>query len=211
MGMKTVAIEAFGRYRYFFNSKAVQDMMDAKTHAALSRAGAFIRRTAQHSMKFNKRGKPSSPGAPPRYHTRGFSLRESIMFSYDPRTQSVVVGPMFRGERTGKVGKLHEFGGTRPPPNFTYAGILWEMRRGGYGPLVIDADGKPITALLWSTRQVARAWLNVHQLEKAKDITLIPTTGQLRSYPARPFMAPALRINLPKIAPQWAQNTRIPT
>lgn len=90
----------------FFDRQKVIDAMDAASKIALSKAGAFIRTTAQRSMP--KRKKSAAPGKPPSSHQG--NLRKLIYFSYDPRSKSVVVGPTKFND--GTVPHLMEFGGT---------------------------------------------------------------------------------------------------
>lgn len=76
----------------FFDKPAVTHALAAATRKSLSKGGAFIRTRARRSMRSGgKKGKSSSPGQPPRSH-KG-QLRQFLIFSYDDRTKSVVVGP----------------------------------------------------------------------------------------------------------------------
>ena len=54
-----------------------------------------------------KRRGTSRPGQPPFAHEG--SLRRMVLFGYDPRTESVVVGPV--GFRQGNAPSVLEFGG----------------------------------------------------------------------------------------------------
>jgi hypothetical protein len=89
----------------FFDKAAVVSLLDKQTRAALSKAGAFVRQTAKHSIR--KRRKISSPGQPPSSHEG--SLRRLIWFAYDPVHRSVVIGPA--RFREGEAPALLEFGG----------------------------------------------------------------------------------------------------
>ena len=101
---------------FFFDRAKVIAMMDKKTQAALSRAGAYIRRIARSSMR--RRKKSSPPGSPPSAHTDP-GLKK-IIFAYEPERKTVVVGPVgFSGHhvigggvKPGVVPQTMEFGGT---------------------------------------------------------------------------------------------------
>lgn len=112
---------------YFFDTKHVEQAVDAPRRRILSKAGAFIRRRAKSSIR--KRKAASSPGSPPSSHTG--ILKKFIYFGYDPASDSVVVGPaktnqVFFGEdrkpETGTVPSVLEYGGSI---------TLFEVERGG--------------------------------------------------------------------------------
>jgi len=90
----------------FFDAPRVKRAVDAATHQALSRAGAFIRQGAKTSIR--KRRGISRAGEPP--HSHAGHLRRLIFFGYDPVTESVVIGPM--PFRKGEAPHLLEYGGT---------------------------------------------------------------------------------------------------
>lgn len=90
----------------FFDRAKVQRAADAAKRAVLSRAGAFIRTAARSSIR--KRKRASAPGQPPSSHTG--LLRRFILFSYDPSTASVVVGPTKLNKPTDAP-RVLEFGG----------------------------------------------------------------------------------------------------
>lgn len=156
----------------FFDRKAIQDEL-GKTYArALSKAGAFIRTTARRSMRRRKRA--SEPGTPPSVHSRNAvaNLR-NILFAYDRRRQSVVIGPVLLNQKqslngqllAGTVPQLHEFGGT--------AGIREKLEADKNGDVV------------WVPRGRGR-------LRRGQ-----PTRVRQAQYPARPFMWPALEKEAP--------------
>jgi hypothetical protein len=91
----------------FFDRLTVVRAVDKAKRAALSKAGAFIRTTAKHSIRTRKGSAP--PGQPPHSHTG--LLKRFIFFGYDPSTESVVVGPA-RINRTTDAPHTLEFGGT---------------------------------------------------------------------------------------------------
>ena len=64
------------------------EQREHKSQVELYRAGKL-------TLKPRRREKIAAPGNPPLLHTKPKSpLRELIFFAYDPRTKSVVVGPM---------------------------------------------------------------------------------------------------------------------
>lgn len=95
--------------KLFFDKKAVRDKVDAGTRRVLSKFGAFVRRTARSSIR--KRKKTSQPGSPPSSHIG--LLKKFIFFGYDPRKDSVVIGPVRLTQKgRGEAPSLLEYGGT---------------------------------------------------------------------------------------------------
>lgn len=91
--------------RLFFDRPAVARAVDRAKRVVLSRAGAFIRQRSRTSIRPRKGS--ASPGTPP--HSHEGSLRRLILFGYDPRSDSVVVGPV--GFRRSVAPRVLEFGG----------------------------------------------------------------------------------------------------
>lgn len=89
----------------FFDTPKVKRAVNRAKRRALSRAGAFIRRRAQTSMRRRRGSAP--PGKPP--HAHEGSLRRLLFFAYDPSADSVVVGPL--GFRRSTIPASLEFGG----------------------------------------------------------------------------------------------------
>jgi len=89
----------------FFDKKTVLRAVDKAKRAVLSKAGAFIRTTAKHSVRTKKGSAP--PGKPP--HSHEGSLRRLIYFGYDRASDSVVVGPV--GIKRSTAPHVLEFGG----------------------------------------------------------------------------------------------------
>ncbi len=89
----------------FFDRPRVQKAVDKAQRKVLSKAGAFVRTTAKHSIRKRKGSAP--PGAPP--HSHEGSLRRLILFGYDERTETVVVGPV--GFKRSTAPNVLEFGG----------------------------------------------------------------------------------------------------
>ena len=100
--MKTVSVEMF------FDRKKVIRAADRANRRNLSKAGAFIRTTAKHSIR--KRKAASPPGSPPSSHTG--LLRRFIFFGYERSRQTVVVGPMRLNQKAGTAPAALEHGGT---------------------------------------------------------------------------------------------------
>jgi len=100
--MKTVSVEMF------FDRKKVIRAADRANRRILSKAGAFIRTTAKHSIR--KRKAASPPGSPPSSHTG--LLRRFIFFGYERSRQTVVVGPMRLNQKAGTAPAALEYGGT---------------------------------------------------------------------------------------------------
>lgn len=90
----------------FFDRPKVIKAVDRAKRQALSKGGAFIRQAARTSIRPRKG--TSKPGNPPFSHEG--SLRRLILFGYDERTDSVVVGPV--GFRSSTAPNVLEFGGT---------------------------------------------------------------------------------------------------
>lgn len=98
--------------RGFFNTERVKRAVGAAERRVLSRYGAYVRSDARKSLR--RRKSSSDPGQPPRVHTKP-GLR-FILFAYDFRKGSVVIGPvrLHGGTTYGQttVPELMEFGGT---------------------------------------------------------------------------------------------------
>jgi hypothetical protein len=129
----------------FFDRVAVTRAVAPAKIRVLSKIGAFIRKSAQTSMRYRKRA--SAPGQPPSAHKEfGALLRRLLFFGYDRSTDSVVVGPV--ATKRAEAPNLNEFGG------------------------------------------------------KARRF------GRMVTYPARPFMAPALAREEPKLPSYWTNSVK---
>ena len=94
--------------KLFFDKKAVTNKVDAGTRRVLSKFGAFVRRTAQSSIR--KRKRISKPGEPPSSHIG--LLKKFIFFDYNPDSRSVVIGPVRLSQNgRGEAPSLLEHGG----------------------------------------------------------------------------------------------------
>lgn len=163
----------------FFDRPEVQRRVDQKNRRALSKAGAFVRRTARSLIGSPaKKAAPRAAGLPVRARSknRTVSLR-NILFAFDGK-DSVVVGPVKLSQKSylngvlmsGTVPQLHEFGGT--------AGIREKLVGGEWRPYGRrrPRSGQPV--------RVRRA-----------------------QYPARPYMRPALAKEAPKFPSLWSGQT----
>ncbi len=90
----------------FFDRPKVIRAVERGKRQALSKGGAFVRQAARTSIRPRKG--TSSPGRPPFSHEG--SLRRLILFGYDARSDSVVVGPV--GFKRSTAPNVLEFGGT---------------------------------------------------------------------------------------------------
>jgi len=100
--MRTVSLDMF------FDRKPVLRAVDAANRKNLSKAGAFIRTTARHSIRRRKGASP--PGSPPSSHTG--LLKRFIFFGYERSRQTVVIGPMRLNQKAGDAPAALEHGGT---------------------------------------------------------------------------------------------------
>lgn len=166
---------------------------------ALSKAGAFIRRSMMMSMRKGAK-RPSPPGKPPRVLTG--TLRNMIRFDYDGTKNTVVVGPMKTNqvffERglsvRGTVPNVLEFGGTvgireardlQPldkPPFAKDAGAIQAMRDAG---IFVDSDNY--------------AWRRVDLRRRSKHYEGRIQRIRYAQYAPRPYAGPALQKNAAKI------------
>jgi len=92
--------------RSFFDRDGIANKLDAGIKRSLSKLGAFVRQRAKTSIR--KRQGISRPGSPPFSHTD--VLRRGILFGFDQARQSVVIGPVLMGSRSGAPERL-EHGG----------------------------------------------------------------------------------------------------
>ena len=100
----------------FFDRPAVQRAVDKAKRAVLSKAGAFIRTTAQHSLRRRKGTSP--PGQPPHSHVG--LLKRFLFFAYEPASESVVIGPAKLNKPTDAPRALEHGGQT----------VVYRRRRG---------------------------------------------------------------------------------
>lgn len=110
------------------NVPAIRSRYDIAAERVMKRFGGFVRRTARQSIRKSK--KPSRPGQPPKSRT-GF-LKRGILFDYDRRRRSVVVGPTrLSGAKGSNVPRVLEEGG------------IGSVRRKGARPFRIRVKKRP--------------------------------------------------------------------
>lgn len=135
----------------FFDRPKVMRAVDRGKRQSLSKAGAFIRRTARRSIrKAPKTGKRTSqPGKPPYSHEG--SLRRLIFFGYDPQRDSVVIGPV--GFRRSTAPEALEHGGRS---------VLYRRRRGRLVAERVRVRARPFMkpALDKERPKLAAVWRN---------------------------------------------------
>lgn len=170
------------KFHSFFDRAAVIAKLDPAKRKALSKAGAYVRRTAKGLMR--KRKGHSPPGKPPAV-IKG-SLKRRLFFAFDRTSESVVIGPEKFGMRKfiGKpVPAVHEFGG-----------------RGRSRLLPLDKQPTQATYMYVRNRYVAPM--------NRRPSRYTPRNQRLRylpgkrtrpaRYPKRPYMRPALEKEIAK-------------
>jgi len=135
----------FAVKKWFFDQPRVRALLEPAVADYLEHLGAWIRTTAQRSMRYRKYGSASAPGQPPSAHRPRALLRQHIYYCLDPQTRTVVVGaqvfasPNF--ERGASMGwnvpfvQEHGFSGTRRLRNWR-----WKLGMRGWG---LGASGWP--------------------------------------------------------------------
>lgn len=92
-----------------FFDRAITNGVDKARKRVLSKIGAFVRRTAQFSLRSRK--KVSKAGDAPHSHGRKL-LRKFIVFVYEPSNDSVIIGPARLNAKIGNAPEALEKGGT---------------------------------------------------------------------------------------------------
>jgi len=198
----------------FFTAPAVLHAVDKEDRKRMSRAGAFVRRAAQTSMRYTSerrrkglivQAQHSPAGKPPRAIRPHAFLRKFLYFAYDTQARSVVVGPIPIPRGTGAAETL-EYGGRT-----IWHNPLWNPSRlGGFGPIAIAPEGGQGTVatsnLQGGTTPVRLAPLQTQaQVDRANEINAKikgPAKKNI-TLAARPYMAPALASEAPKFANVW--------
>ncbi len=94
----------------FFDREAVRKRVKPGSARALSKAGAYVRTSARSSIRSRKA--VSAAGSPPSAHTKRTPNLRTIFFAFDPRSESVVVGPVrLNGPSSVRVPHILEVGG----------------------------------------------------------------------------------------------------
>lgn len=145
---------------------------------AMVQAGAITQRLADRIVREVQHPPASAPGSPPFTHTpyagspqSHVGFRRNLYNFYDAQTASAVVGPARRGRM---LPFLHEFGGTV------------QLNTWVYNPQIPTRSGQMRSPIIWrmgagATPANTNLW------------TQMPGARQMVRYPARPFMAPAMR------------------
>lgn len=97
--------------RMFFDRAEVLAKLDKRAVKALSKFGAFVRTRSRTSIRKRKGRSPA--GSPPFSHVG--TLRNAILFAYDPDSRSVVIGPHQAGH-SGVGARVLEEGGFQIVP-----------------------------------------------------------------------------------------------
>ena len=211
--------------KWFFDGAAVEKLLDRKRKRAFSIIGRNIRQRARRSIKRvaptkgmmdrassdnyrtrksaiqtirRRQSKVSSPGQPPISHARNdrLSIRQ-ILYAFDPRTMSVVVGPVrlnqFASVRGGRVTvpQLLEAGGTQFVTEKQVTVTDYELGRGQGGRFETVKKG---------TRS---AWHIVDRRRSRRAGEIYRT--RTATFSARPFMGPAKESEQPKFAGIFAK------
>lgn len=164
---------------FFFDRPAVKAMMKNRTDEALGKAGAFVRRSARTLIgKPTQKGKVRPPGKPPKARSTHptISLR-NIQFALDPSKFSVVIGPLRLNAKQYKNGRL--MSGTVPAVH-EFGGTV------GIREKLVGSEWRPYGRRKPRPGQAVRV--------------------RMASYPARPFMGPALAQNASKFPTLWGER-----
>ncbi len=79
----------------FFDRQKVINSIDRKSRQVLTRSGAFGRRVMRNKIrKAPKRQSKTRSSLFPRYHGSSNSGIRLILFGYDPRRQTTIIGPL---------------------------------------------------------------------------------------------------------------------
>lgn len=131
----------------FFDRARVVGAVDKAARKALSRFGAFVRRTAKSSIR--KRKKRSAPGTPPSSHTG--LLKRFIFFGYEAARRSVVIGPARLNSKVGDAPAALEYAGKST--------AVASRRRGGH-QIKVRIKARPFMhpAFEKEKRQLSHLW-----------------------------------------------------
>lgn len=193
--MKASVLKWELRKARFFDRPAVKQLAGV-AHRVLERFGRFVRRDARTLLrkKGTKNNPHSRPGEPPHSGGKGV-LRKWVLFDYDAREQSVVIGPeklnmvFFNGDGapvTGTVPEVLEYGGHIRILEVLLRVPRSSVGRGKGGRFETQADGfdeKWVRADLRSRRRLADK----------------PTRLRGVDIAARPYMTPSFQKNLPHL------------
>lgn len=200
----------------------VRRAMRRATFKNLGHAGASLRLAARRLIR--TRQTSSEPGTPP--NTRKGALRNSILYAVEG-DHTVVIGPA--AHLISDVARVHEHGGTQRPRSLRgktreqllASGTNWELHVGGHGP--IGNDQGTVYIRFTTPAQVARSLAYIEsatpdnfgntrkarrQAEKRRLRAAVAAQGGIATYPARPFMGPALQQNRDRLPALWANSVQ---
>lgn len=176
-----------GKRFVFFTDPTVFTEIDKGKAKALSKWGAYVRRTARQSIK-NRKG-PSAPGQPP--HSHEGSLRGLLNFYFDRMTKSVVVGPEIKTANSTGAPNILEFGGS------VHKGPVVTQRVfhiGEKGPIRRKKSSNQRKSLVWvrlKTQEQCEMAKRIYDSQMRKKMEAI----NFHILP-RPYMYPAMMKNL---------------
>jgi hypothetical protein len=176
-----------------FDSRKLQRKTEQATFRSLRHAGGAIRLTARRSIR--RRKKPSQPGTPP--HTPTGHLKRVFRYEVSTDKTNVRIGPV--NEFAGKIWNLHEFGGKAKGRRLLKA---HRFQVGEYGPIRIKQRGfntKFARIQLQTPSQANRATRLIEEENTRRQ-------NEVRNYPKRPFMKPALDANRSRLPKFWANS-----
>lgn len=160
---------------FFFDRKVVQRSINKQKLRSISRSLSFVRTRARSLLRRRKR--VSQPGSPPSVHSSNLGLK-TILFAYDIRTESGIVGPV-------KLNQINTTDlGSKTVPNILE-----------FGSQVRIHETQSFTDGKWYRRDLRRR-LRPGQKRRIR----------AANYKERPFMSPALQIEAEKgnILSPWA-------
>lgn len=122
----------FDMKKAFFDRQKVQSAVDRSTRRAMSKSLAYVRTSQRSSLRRRKR--PSRPGQTPSIHSKNPNVSlKKILFAYDERTKSGVVGPVLlnsskaRARLNKPLPSVMELGGTLTLKEVSYNGKTWRQ------------------------------------------------------------------------------------
>jgi hypothetical protein len=184
----------------FFDRGPVITALDKATLRVMRRAGAAVRLRARRSLRRRKR--VSAPGSPPSVHSRDpVATLRNILFAYDSAAHRTIVGPVglnqvndtaSRGRVT--LPELHEYGGQLAIREWRFKQVAHLEEWAGWKnfPTTAKFDRRwKREDRRWQNRAKARGRHSLFDLGVERRI-------RMATYPARPFMRPALEKEMPR-------------
>jgi hypothetical protein len=200
----------------FLDRKAVEDIVGKKAAKTLTKAGSYTRQRARASLKVSKRqradadfykqNQPSPPGRAPRsWSEHQVASLRNIQYQFDPKNMSVLVGPLklnIGGMGSETIPGIHERGGTLRIMEWRFNQI--ELMRSWLGWRKYRSSVK--FANEWRRRDLR--WRDASRKRRKHTLSHIGLEQRTRaaSFPARPFMGPALKKVAPKFPSLFARS-----